>query len=322
MYKVFRLIFLAVLSGCCSFASAQSYPTKPVHIVVTSPPGASSDLLARALAAQLSKALGTPFVIDNRPGAGGNVAGDYVAHQPADGYVLLLASVSSHAINPSLYKKMPFDPIKDFEPIIALASNANALVVNPAAKINSVAELLSFAKAHPAEVTYSSGGAGTSSHLAAELFRSSTGIQMLHVPYKGTVEAVSAVVKGETLLTFANIPNVLEFSKAGTLKMLGVTTAKRLPWLPEVPTIQEGGLPGFEVVAWFGLVAPSTTPSAVIQRLNMEAAKALGVASVRQILSSQGFDIMGGTPKDFQIFMVSEIEKWRKVVASSGATAN
>lgn len=308
--------------ACCSAAVAQNYPAKPVRLVVTASPGATSDMLARVMADRLGKALNGSFVVENRPGAGGNIAGDYVAKSPADGYTLLLASVSSHAINPSLYKKMPYDSVKDFAPIIVLASNPNALVVSPASGIASVPDLVKAAKAKPGTLTFSSGGNGTSQHLAGELFKSMTNVDVMHVPYKGSPEALTAVMRNETTMMFPNIPNALALAKNGSVKLLAVTTKERLSWLPEVPTLNESGLPGFEAVAWFGLVAPAGTPDNVIQVLNKESRKILAMPEVQQQLISQGFDIMGGSPEDFQTFLKAEIDKWGKVVRQSGAVVN
>lgn len=308
--------------ACCSPAWAQDYPAKPVRLVVTASPGATSDMLARTMADQLGKSMNASFVVENRPGAGGNIAGDYVAKSPADGYTLLLASVSSHAINPSLYKKMPYDSVKDFSPIIVLASNPNALVVSPASGIRSVAELIQAAKAQPGKLSFSSGGNGTSQHLAGELFKSMTGVELMHVPYKGSPEALTAVARNDTTMMFPNIPNAMALAKNGSVRMLAVTTKERLPWLPDVPTLHESGLPGFEAVAWFGLVAPTGTPDVVIQRLNAESRKILAMPEVQKQLISQGFDIMGGSPDDFRTFLQSEIEKWGKVVRQSGAAVN
>jgi len=308
--------------ACCSPAWAQDYPAKPVRLVVTASPGATSDMLARTMADQLGKSMNASFVVENRPGAGGNIAGDYVAKSPADGYTLLLASVSSHAINPSLYKKMPYDSVKDFSPIIVLASNPNALVVSPASGIRSVAELIQAAKAQPGKLSFSSGGNGTSQHLAGELFKSMTGVELMHVPYKGSPEALTAVARNDTTMMFPNIPNAMALAKNGSVRMLAVTTKERLPWLPDVPTLHESGLPGFEAVAWFGLVAPAGTPDVVIQRLNAESRKILAMPEVQKQLISQGFDIMGGSPDDFRTFLQSEIEKWGKVVRQSGAAVN
>jgi len=315
--KIFCILILS--SG---FTFAQTYPTKPIRLVVTSSPGASSDILARAIANQISKSMDVPVVVENRPGAGGNVAGAYVKGQAADGYTLMLASVSSHAINSSLYDKMPYDPIKDFTPIIALASNPNALVVSASSGITTVGQLISRVQADPTSGSFSSGGSGTSQHLSAEIFQSMAKLKMLHVPYKGSPEALMSVAKGETLMMFPNIPNAISLAKSGTIRMLAVTSARRLPWLPEVPTVAEAGLPGFEATAWFGLVAPAGTPVAIVEKINYESGKALRDPEVTKMLVSQGFDVMGGTRLDFHTFMTAEIEKWRKVVISSGAKVN
>ncbi|MPS28236.1 MAG: tripartite tricarboxylate transporter substrate binding protein [Alcaligenaceae bacterium] len=317
-----KLAFVCATIAMTAPAAADTYPAKPVRIVVTAPPGATSDMLARVMAEQLGKALKVAFVVENRPGAGGNIAGDYVAKSTPDGYTLLLASVSSHAINPSLYTKMPYDPVKDFAPIIVLASNPNALVVSPASGIKSVADLVKAARARPGELSFSSGGNGTSQHLAGELFKSMTGVQLMHVPYKGSSEALTAVMRNETTLMFPNIPNALALAKNGNVTLLAVTTRNRLSWLPEVPTLHESGLPGFEAVAWFGLVAPAGTPRGVVDTLNNESARILARPDVQQQLIGQGFDIMGGSPEAFQTFLKTEIEKWRVVVRQSGATVN
>ena len=317
-----KLAFVCATVALAAPAAADTYPAKPVRIVVTAPPGATSDMLARIMAEQLGKALKVAFVVENRPGAGGNIAGEHVAKSSPDGYTLLLASVSSHAINPSLYTKMPYDPVKDFAPIIVLASNPNALVVSPASGIKSVADLVKAARAKPGELSFSSGGNGTSQHLAGELFKSMTGVQLMHVPYKGSSEALTAVMRNETTLMFPNIPNALALAKNGNVNLLAVTTRNRLSWLPDVPTLNESGLPGFEAVAWFGLVAPAGAPRSVVDTINAESAKVLARPDVQQQLIGQGFDIMGGSPEAFQAFLKAEIEKWRVVVKQSGATVN
>jgi len=302
--------------------AADAYPAKPVRLVVTAPPGAASDMLARVMADQLGKSLNTALVVENRPGAGGNIAGDYVAKSPADGYTLLLASVSSHAINPSLYSKMPYDSVKDFAPIVVLASNPNALVVSPASGIKTVDELVKAARAKPGELSFSSGGNGTSQHLAAELFKAMTNVQIMHVPYKGSAEALTSVMRDETTMMFPNIPNALALAKSGNVNLLAVTTKNRLAWLPEVPTLSESGLPGFEAVAWFGLVAPAGVPRQVVDTINKEANKILALPEVQKQLIGQGFEIMGGSPETFERFLKDEIEKWRDIVKKSGATVN
>lgn len=323
MWKPERFLFALALSLLSSFACAQAaYPQRPVRLVVTAPAGAASDQLARTVSEQMAKTMGQAFVVENRPGAGGNVASAYVAKQRADGYTLLLASVSSHAINHSLYANPTHHPTKDFAAIAAWGSNPNALIVNPAVPVKTVAELIDYAKKNPAKSSYSSGGAGTSQHLSAELFRSMAGIEALHVPYKGSPEAILSVVRGEALFMFANLPNVMELSKAGTVRLLAVTSAKRLPWLPDVPTVAEGGLPGYEATAWFGLVAPTGTPKDIVDKLNAESRRALDAPEVRKTLLAQGFELMGGSPADFEQFITSEIAKWAKVVVASGAKAN
>jgi len=245
-----------------------------------------------------------------------------VSKQRADGYTLLLASVSSHAINHSLYANPTHHPTKDFAMIAALGSNPNALIVNPALPIRTVAELIDYAKKNPTKSSYSSGGSGTSQHLSAELFRSMAGIEALHVPYKGSPEAILSVMRGEALFMFANVPNVMELAKAGTVRMLAVTSTKRLPWLSDVPTVAESGLVGYEATAWFGLVAPAGTPKDIIDKLHAEARRAVESPDVRKTLVAQGFDIMGGSPADFELFITAEIAKWAKVVAASGAKVN
>jgi tripartite-type tricarboxylate transporter receptor subunit TctC len=299
-------------------ALAQAWPAKPVKVVVTLSPGSTSDILARVVAEQMGKSLGQSFVIDNRPGAGGNIAGDYVAHQPADGYTVMLASISSHGINPALYARMPYDALRDFAPVIALASSPNVLITSPEVPANSVQELVAWLKARPGAVNYASAGNGTSMHLAAELFNSLAGVSTTHIAYKGSPEAVTAVAKNEVALMFPNAPNAVPLAKAGKLKLLAVTSPKRLSWLPEVPTVAESGLPGFDVVAWFGFVVPAGVPADIVAKLNAEAQKALALPAVRESLAKQGFDVMGGTPQEFGQFMRAEVEKWTRVVNAAG----
>lgn len=308
--------------GLHSLHAQDAYPSKPVRVVVTASPGAASDLLARAVAEQMGKSMGQPVLVENRPGAGGNVAGAYVSKQRPDGYTILLASVSSHAINYSLYSNPPYDPIKDFTSITALASSPNALIVNPTLPVKTTAELVEYAKKNPTRMSYSSGGSGTSQHLSAELFRTMAGLEALHIPYKGSPEAIMSVARGEAHFMFPNVPNVMELAKAGTVRMLAVTSAKRLSWLPDVPTVAEAGLPGFEATAWFGFVGPAGMPKDIVEKLNIEARKAMDVPEVRRTLTAQGFEVIGGTPQEFQRFISAEMAKWAKVVSTSGAKAN
>jgi tripartite-type tricarboxylate transporter receptor subunit TctC len=317
--SVLRALVLGAVLLASAPLAAQEYPNKPIRLVVTLSPGSTSDILARTVGEFMSRGLGQPIVVENRPGLGGNIAGEAVAKAAPDGYTLLLATISSHGINPSLYARMPYDALKDFVPIGALASSPNALIVGPDVPAGSVQDVVALARAKQGDINYASAGIGTSHHLGAELFGSMIGAKMTHVPYKGSPEAVTAVATGQVTLMFPNIPNALPLAKAGKIKLLAVTTPKRLPWLPDVPTVAESGLPGFEVIAWFGLVAPAGTPPAIVQRLNAEAQKALADPGVRQRLADQGFDIMGGTPAEFGAFMKAEIDKWAKVVKASGA---
>ena len=314
----FTLTTIALLAGLPAFAQAPAWPAKPVRVVVTLSPGSTSDILARVVGEQMGKSLGQAFVIENRPGAGGNIAGDYVAHQPADGYTIMLASISSHGINPALYAKMPYDALRDFTPVIALASSPNVLIASNETPAVSVKELITWLKSQPAgQINFASAGAGTSMHLAGELFNSLVGVKTTHIPYKGSPEAVTAVMKNEVTMMFPNAPNAVPLAKSGKLKLLAVTSPKRLSWLPDVPTVAEAGLPGFDVVAWFGFVAPAGVPADIIARLNAEAQKALALPAVREALTKQGFDVMGGSSQEFGQFMKSEIDKWTRVVNSA-----
>lgn len=321
MLRVAVAVFSAVSICLAAPAAAQSYPSKPVKIVVTLSPGSTSDILARTVADQLTQSMGQTFVVENRPGLGGNIAGEAVARAAPDGYTLMLATISSHGINPALFERMPYDALKDFAPIVLLASSPNVLIVTPSMPVKSVAELVSYAKTRQGDLTFASGGIGTSHHLSGELFNSLAGVKMTHVPYKGSPQAVTAVATGEVALMFPNIPNALGLAKSGKVKMLAVTTPKRLSWLPDVPTVAEAGLPGFDVTAWFGFVAPAGTPEAILQRLNAESLKALEQPAVRQALINQGFEIMGGSRQEFAQFMRAEIDKWARVVKASGAKA-
>jgi tripartite-type tricarboxylate transporter receptor subunit TctC len=297
---------------------AQNWPSKPVKIVVTLSAGSTSDILARIIADQLTKSLGQPFVIENRPGAGGNVAGEFTAHQAPDGYTIMLGSISSHGINPALYAKMPYDAVRDFTPIIAIASSPNVLIASNETPASSVKELIAWIKSKPTDtINYSSAGNGTSMHLSGELFNAMAGLKTLHVPFKGSPEAVNSVMKNEVTFMFPNAPNAIPLAKGGKIKLLAVTSAKRLSWMPDVPTVAESGLPGFEVTAWFGFVGPQGIPTSIVSKLNAEVQKVLQLPSVNEALIEQGFEPMGGSPTEFSQFMKAEIDKWTKVIKQS-----
>lgn len=299
-------------------AAAQDYPAKPVRMLVTLPPGSSSDIVARVLGEGLARSLGQPFLVDNRPGAAGNVAAAAAAKAPPDGYTLLVSTFSTHGTNPSLYSNPGFDAVRDFVPIVLLASNPNVLVVLPSTPVRSVKDLIALARTRPGDVTYSSGGAGTSQHMAGEFFQQLSGVKLTHVPYKGTPQGMNGVLSGEVVFMFPSVPVAIGNVKAGRLRGLGVTSAKRVAWWPEMPSIAESGLPGFDVSAWFGLSAPARTPDAIVKRLNAEANKVLAAPAVRDNLNNQGMEVHGGSPQDYGTFINAELARWARVVKTSG----
>lgn len=316
----FALLSLAALTHPSpAGAQAGAYPNKPIRIVVPFPAGGTTDILARAVAQQLTQAWGQQVIVDNRPGAGGNIGSELVAKSAPDGYTLLMGTVGTHAINPSLYSKMPYDHVRDFAPVILVAGVPNVLVVHPSVPANTVAELIAYGKANPGKLNFASSGSGTSIHLAGELFRVQTGIQMTHVPYKGSAPAIQDLLGGQVQLMFDNLPSALPQIKAGRLRALGVTSATRAAALPDVPTIAESGLPGFEASSWFGLLAPAGTPRDVVARLDAEVAKWLASQDARDKLLAQGAIAAGGTPEDFSAHIAAETAKWAKVVKESGA---
>jgi tripartite-type tricarboxylate transporter receptor subunit TctC len=305
-------------------ASAQGWPNKPVRIVVPFAPGGTTDILARALAPELAKAFGQSFIIENKPGAGGNVGADLVAKSAADGHTLLMGTVGTHAINAALYPKMPYDPVRDFAPITLVAGVPNVLVLNPAKaaalKINSVADLIAYARANPGKLNMASSGNGTSIHLSGELFKAMTGTFMVHFPYRGSGPALLDLIGGTMDLMFDNLPSALPQIKAGKLKALAVTSAQRSAAVPELPTIAEAGpVKGFDASSWFGLLAPAGTPADIVNRLQQESAKALGGAALKERLLSQGALPGGMAPAEFAVYIAGETRKWAQVVKSSGA---
>lgn len=317
---------LAILTGAMSMpAVAQSaWPTKPVRIVVPFAPGGTTDILARAVAPELTKAFGQPFIVDNRAGAGGNVGADLVAKSPGDGYTLLMGTVGTHGINKSLYSKMPYDPQKDFAPITLVAGVPNVMVMNAekAAKlgINNVADFVKYAKAHPGQFSMASSGNGTSIHLAGELFKSQTGIFMTHIPYRGSGPALLDLIGGNVDVMFDNLPSAMPQIKGGKLKAFAVTSAQRSTAMPELPTVEEAGkLKGFEASSWFGLLAPAGTPPDVVNRIQQEVAKALATPAIKEKMLAQGAIPSGNTPQEFAKLIDAEISKWAKVVKASGA---
>lgn len=311
--------------GAPNLVSAEgAWPDKPVRIVVPFAPGGTTDILARAVAPELSKAFSQQFVVDNKAGAGGNVGAEIVSKSAPDGYTLLMGTVGTHGINKALYHKLPYDPQKDFAPITLVAGVPNVMVVNAekarALDINTVNDFIKYAKAHPGQLNMASSGNGTSIHLAGELFKSMTGIYMTHIPYRGSGPALMDLVGGSMDVMFDNLPSSMQQIKGGKLKALAVTSAQRSSALPDIPTVAEAaGLKGYEASSWFGLLAPAGTPSDIVHRIQREVAKALGTPAVREKLLAQGAIPGGNTPEEFTRMIDAEIRKWAKVVKDSGA---
>ena len=316
--------FSTVFASAAHAQTAANYPNKPIKIVVPFLAGGTTDILARAVGAELTKAWNTAVVIENKPGAGGNVGADAVAKSPADGYTLLMGTVGTHGINVSLYPKMPYDAVKDFAPITLVAAVPNVLVVNPAFadknNISSVPSFIAYLKRNPGKLNMASSGNGTSIHLAGELFKSQTGTFMTHIPYRGSAGALNDLVAGQAEVMFDNLPSALPLIKAGRLKALGLTSAKTSVALPDVGTIAElGNLKGYEASSWFGLLAPAGTPADIVKKLSDEVAKALNSPAVKEKLVAGGADPVGNTPEQFAAHIKAEIAKWALVVKVSGA---
>jgi tripartite-type tricarboxylate transporter receptor subunit TctC len=320
--NVRRTIIVAILgvlaTSLASAQSAQPYPTKPIRIVVPFPPGGTSDILARAVGQKLSEEWKQQVIVDDRPGAGANIGAELVAKAPPDGYTLLLAS-TIHAINPSLYSKLGYDPVKDFTPITLIAATSQVLVIHNSLPVKTVREFIAYAKKHPGELNYSSAGNGSQPHLTAELFKSMTGIDIVHVPYKGAPPAMTDLLAGQVALTFATAPSAVPYVKAGRLRALGVSTAQRITALPDVPTIAEAGVPGFEASGANGLVGPAGLSSAIVERLNAAVVRIVREPAMSRYLSEQGADPVTMTPAEYGAYIKAEVAKWAKVVRASGA---
>ena len=318
-----RLVATAVaLCGCSAIpAVAQTYPSHSIRFVVTFPPGGTTDILAREIGAQLQERWKQTVVIDNRPGAGGNLGADIVAKAPPDGYSILLGTNGTHAINPSLYTKMPYDAIKDFAPITLVASVPNIFISHPSFPARSIKDLVRIAKAQPGKIVYASSGTGTAQHLSVELLKSLAQIDMVHIPYKGASPAVVAVLSGEVPFSCPSLPSagIANHVAAGRLIGLAVTGDKRSPTVPKVPTMIESGYPTFDVVTWFGVLAPGGTSPEIVNKLNAEIIRILAVPAVRERLAGQGIDIITSTPQQYLDYIRSETARWAKVVKASGA---
>jgi len=300
-------------------ASAQTWPTKPIRYVVPFAAGGSTDILGRTIAEKLSAALGQPVVVDNKPGAGGGVGAAEVAKAAPDGYTIMGGTISTHAINASLYSSLPYDPVKDFVPITLIARVPNMLVINNDIPAKNVAELIKLMKANPGKWSFASAGNGTSQHLSGELFKSLAGVEMQHIPYKGSPPALNDVMGGQVSMTFDNITTAWALAKGGKLRAIAVTTASRSPAAPEVPTLAESGLPGYEIGSWQGVFAPAGTPPDIVKRLNAEIVKIIKSPDVQKKLIDLGAEPVGDSPEQFAAFVKAEVAKWGDVVKKSGA---
>ncbi len=315
----------AIVTGFAAggFAPAtwgQAYPAKPVRIVVPFPPGGTSDILARTIGPKLTAEWGQPVIVDNRPGAAGNIAAEHVARSPGDGYTLFITTVGIHAIHPSLYSKLPFDAVRDFTPITNLVMLPTVLTVHPSIPARSVKELIALAKKRPGDLHYSSAGSGSQPHLTAEMFKTMTGVNLLHVPYKGAAQQLTDLVAGHVALTFATAPSAVPFIKSGQMRAIGVSSGKRASALPDVPTIAES-VPGYEAVGWNGMVGPANLPAPVLEKVHATVVRIFGMPDVHNRMVSLAADPNTTTPAEFGAYIKAEIGKWAKVVKDSGAKA-
>jgi tripartite-type tricarboxylate transporter receptor subunit TctC len=316
-YFLFITVLLIALFGSVLPSHGETYPSKPIRMIVGFSPGGSTDVLARTLAQKLSEAWKQPVIVENKPGAGGLIGADLVAKSAPDGYTLTMGPIGPHAVNASLYKKMPYDTLKDFAPVVHFANVTMMLVVNPALPVHSVKELIEYARAHPGKLNFASGGIATSQHLSAELFISMTKVNMLHIPYKGTGNALPDLLGGRTQLMFADLPAAISQIKAGKLRPIAVCDEKRLPELPDIPTVAEAGLPGYKAFGWFGVFAPARTPKAVITKLNQEINKILRMNDMKERLTSFGAHAVGGTPEALRRLQEAEMKRWDKIIKAA-----
>ena len=321
MIRIARLAALLLTLVICAAAGAQAFPTRPIRIVVPFAPGGATDLIARVVGQKLTESMGQAVVVDNRPGASGMIGADAVAKAAPDGYTLLMASTAEVAINPSLYPRMAYDPDKDLVPVTLAGITPLILVVNPASPFKSVADIVAEARAHPGRVSFASAGNGSVQHLSGELLKVLTSTDMVHVPYKGAAPALTDVLSGQVTMFFSGMPPAMPHVKSGKLRALAVTTPKRSPAAPDVPTMAEAGTAGFDISNWFGLLAPAGTPPDVLERLNAEVVKALAEPAVKARLAEQGAEAVGDTRAQFAAFIQSEKAKYARLIKVSGAKA-
>ncbi|MBC9904446.1 MULTISPECIES: tripartite tricarboxylate transporter substrate binding protein [Achromobacter] len=316
-----KRIALALAAGlvfCTGSAAAQAtWPAQPVKWIVPYPPGGSTDMLARLVSHKLGERLGQPVIVENKAGAGGNIGTDFAVKQPADGYTIVMGNIGPISINPALYPDLPYKPQRDLAPVTMLMSVPNLLVVNPALPVRSVQELIAYAKKSKAPLDYATPGAGTSLHLAGELFASSAGVRLTHVPYRGSAPGLNDTVAGHVPMMFDNMPSALQLVKAGKLRALAITSTARSPQLPDVPTMAEAGLPGYEIAGWFGVLAPAATPKPIIERLNKELLAVLAMPDVREQIGAMGGIISAEGPADFSRYIAAETDKWGALVSKA-----
>jgi tripartite-type tricarboxylate transporter receptor subunit TctC len=319
---LFAFAGIAMLAALAAApAAAQNYPAKPIRILIAQAPGSATDVVSRVLGNRLSEGLGQPIVIEARPGAGGVVGTEAAARSTPDGYTLFMGNNSTHGSNPAVYTKLPYDAVNDFAPIAFVASVPYVLVVDPSLPVKNVQELIAVAKSKSGKMNYASAGNGSTHHFCGELLKSMSGIDILHIPYKGSPPAITGLLGGEVSLMFANVADIGSQIKAGKVRPLAVTTAKRAASLPDVPTMSEAGLPGFEIVSWFGLLAPAGTPAPIVARLNAETVKVLERPDVKAALANQGLEVAPGTPEQFAAHIKSEIAKFTKIGKAAGIKA-
>lgn len=315
-----RLIFVAAaLSMAPSPIPAQDYPVKPVRLVVPFTPGGSTDILGRLVAQKLTESLGRQVLVDNRPGAGGTIGVEIVAKSPADGYTLVMGHIGTFGVNPTLYPKLPYDAVKDFQPITLFAMIPNILSVNPSLPAKSVKDVIALARARPGVMNYGSGGNGSAAHLATEYFKLLTKTNIVHIPYRGTAPAITDLLAGNISMIITGVPAQLGHIKSGRLRALGVATSKRLPLFPELPTIAEAGVKGYEATQWYGVLAPANTPTPVVTKLHAAIVKALQGADVKERLASEAGEPVGNSPEEFRAFIQKEIARWAPVIKAAGA---
>lgn len=321
MFRCLVNILTAAALAAASLAGAQTGPSKPIRLICPFPPAGAVDIASRAIAGEMSKILGQTITVDNRPGAGGNIGGAEAARSAPDGLTIFMTTSGINAINPALYARMPFDPIKDLAPVAALVSLSNVLVVHPSVKANSVADVIAMARAEPGKMTYASSGSGTSIHMSGEMFKHLAKVDILHIPYKGSAPAVTDLLGGQVMMMFDNIPSALPHIKAGKLRALAVTGAKRDPLMPDVPTVAEAGVPGYESGVWFGLTVPAGTPKELIARLNDAAVKGTRSPEFVKRMTELGYSIIGSTPEQTAEMNKVETARWVPIIKASGAKA-